>query len=69
MEFIYCTITAARNTGHGTCQKSTYLLITLYGIRVFKLIELLKSENRNVLFKLCKFIKLAFNHRNSLISR
>ena len=36
---------------------------------MFKLIELLKSENRYVLIKLCKFIKLAFNHRNSLISR
>ena len=37
-----------------------------YRNSMFKLIELLKSENRNVL---CKFIKLAFNHRNSLISR
>mgnify|MGYP000398046175 FL=1 len=36
---------------------------------MFKLIELLKSESRNVPFKLCKSIKLAFNHRNSLISR
>ena len=36
---------------------------------MFKLIELLKSENRNVLNKLCKFIKLAFNHRSSLINR
>jgi len=36
---------------------------------MFKLIELLKSENWNVLNKLCKFIKLAFNHRNSLINR
>jgi len=34
-----------------------------------KLIELLKSEKRNVLIKLCKFIKLAFNHRNSSICR
>ena len=38
-------------------------------ISMFKRIELLKSENRNVLIKLCKFIKLAFKHRNSLISR
>jgi len=35
---------------------------------MFKLIELLKSENRNVLIKVCKFIKLAFNHMNSLIA-
>ena len=38
-------------------------------ISMFKLIELLKSENRYVLIKLCKFIKLPFNHRNSLINR
>ena len=38
-------------------------------ISIFILIELLKSENRNALIKLCKVIKLAFNHRNSLISR
>ena len=38
-------------------------------ISIFKLIELFKSENRNVLIKLCKFIELAFNHSNSLISR
>ena len=37
-------------------------------ISMFKLIELLKSENRYVLIKLCKFIKLPFNHRNSLIN-
>ena len=37
-------------------------------ITILKLIEMLKSENRNVLIKLIKFIKLAFNHRNSLIS-
>mgnify|MGYP000078380843 CR=1 FL=1 len=37
-------------------------------ISMFKLIALLKSENRNVLIKLCKFTKLAFNHRNSIIS-
>jgi len=36
---------------------------------MFELIELLKSENMNVLIKLCKFIKLAFNLWNSLISR
>jgi len=29
----------------------------------------LKSDNRTVLIKLCKFIKLAFNHRNSLITK
>ena len=38
-------------------------------ISIFKLIDLLKSENRNALIKLCKVIKLAFNHRNPLISR
>jgi len=36
---------------------------------MFKLIELLKSENKNVLNQLCTFIKLAFNRSNSLISR
>ena len=36
---------------------------------MFKLVELLKSENRNVLIKLCKFINLAFNHRNALIRK
>ena len=34
-------------------------------ISMFKLMELLKSENRNVLVKICKFIKLAFNRRTS----
>ena len=37
-------------------------------ISMFKLIQLLKTGNRNLLIKLCKFIKLAFNHRNLLIS-
>ena len=35
---------------------------------MFKLIEVLKSENKNSLIKLCKFIKLAFNPRKSLIN-
>ena len=34
-------------------------------ISMFKLIELLKSENRNVFVKIGKFIKLAFNRRTS----
>ena len=33
---------------------------------IFKPIELLKSENRNVLIKLLKVIKLAFNHRKNI---
>jgi len=34
---------------------------------MFELVELFKYENRKVLIKLCKCIKLAFNYRNSLI--
>ena len=45
--------------------RQTFIPIYYYNIiSMFKLIDLLKSENRNVLIKLCKFIKLAFNHRN-----
>ena len=36
---------------------------------MYKLIELLKCDDRSTLIKLCKFIKLAFNRRNAIVNR
>ena len=74
---IYCDMNDIDDELHFLCKcpcfddlRRTYIKRYFYTrTNMYKLIELLKCDDRSTLVKLCKFIKLAFNRRNAIVNR